>query len=366
MPVRILHVTQPVDGGVATVVRSLSAFQVGLGVEVHVASPGHSWLSEQLEGTGVRHHDWQADRSPARRTLGEIRALSSLLRSVNPDVVVLHSAKAGLAGRLAIRGAVPTVFVPHAWSFQAVDGVQGSLSSAWERYGSRWTDTLLCLSRAERDVGLARGVDVQDAAIVANGVDPDHYRPAAAAPARAALGLAPGPLCVCLGRLSRQKGQDRIVAAWPQIRERIPAAQLALVGDGPERFAMQQLAGPGVTLHGATSNPALWYQAADVVVVPSRWEGMALVPLEAMASGRSVVGYDVGGMRHVVDGSGVALPSDASVADLAAAVGERLMNESLATSEGVNGRRVVVERYDARQANRLMHEVTLRTAGLAG
>jgi hypothetical protein len=53
-----------------------------------------------------------------------------VVEEVRPDLVHAHSAKAGLAGRLAVRGRIPTVFQPHAWSFEAVGGVTAALASA--------------------------------------------------------------------------------------------------------------------------------------------------------------------------------------------------------------------------------------------
>ena len=84
------------------------------------------------------------------------------------------------------------------------------------------------------------------------------------------------------------------------MRARVPEAQLLLVGDGPDRRALERLADglAGVAFAGARTDVPTWLAAADVVVVPSRWEGMALVPLEAMACARSVVATDVNGVRR--------------------------------------------------------------------
>ncbi|NEA48622.1 glycosyltransferase, partial [Streptomyces sp. SID10815] len=69
---------------------------------------------------------------------------------VRPDLVHAHSAKAGLAGRLAVRGRIPTVFQPHAWSFEAVGGATAALALRWERWGTRWAARTVCVSEAER------------------------------------------------------------------------------------------------------------------------------------------------------------------------------------------------------------------------
>lgn len=359
MTARILHVAQPGDAGVAAVVRSLSTYEAGIGAEVHVAGPPGTWLADQLAGTDVPHHPWAATRSPGPSTVAETRSLAAVVRRVRPAVVVLHSAKAGLAGRLALRGALPTVFAPHAWSFEAVEGPVAAASRWWERTATRWTHELLCLSDHEVAVGARAGVDVSRAHVVPNGVDVDHYVPAPAVQARGALGLAAGPVAVCVGRLSRQKGQDRLLEAWPLVRDRVPDAELVLVGDGPDRDSLQAAAPDGVRLAGSTADARPWLQAADVVVLPSRWEGMALVPLEAMACGRSVVGTDVGGLGGLLRDAGASLPVDASARDLADAVATRLLDPVLAAGEGRQGRDRVVGQYAAGVAGHRMHAVVV-------
>lgn len=142
--------------------------------------------------------------------------------------------------------------------------------------------------------------------MIRNGIDLGHFRPddgAGRAPARARLPLlfdipSDAPLVVCVGRLCRQKGQDLLLRAWPQVGAAVPDARLVLVGDGPDGEQLRSLAPPGVLFAGASRDIRPWFQAADVVVLPSRWEGMALAPLEAMACGRPVVVTDVSGARE--------------------------------------------------------------------
>ncbi|KIF05101.1 glycosyl transferase family 1, partial [Streptomyces sp. RSD-27] len=100
-----------------------------------------------------------------------------LIRRVRPDLLHAHSAKAGLAGRMAVRGSLPTVFQPHAWSFDAVGGTTAALALRWERAGARWAHRVLCVSEAERRAGEAEGVTARWA-VIRNGVDLAHFRPA--------------------------------------------------------------------------------------------------------------------------------------------------------------------------------------------
>jgi glycosyltransferase involved in cell wall biosynthesis len=111
---------------------------------------------------------------------------------------------------------------------------------------------------------------------------------------------------------------------------------------------------------GARDDVPRWLAAADVVVVPSRWEGAALVVLEAMACARSVVATDVGGARQMLEpGAGeVVAVEDAGA--LAAALARRLGDPELARREGEAGRRNAEQRYDVAEANRRIVELYAR------
>jgi glycosyltransferase involved in cell wall biosynthesis len=195
---------------------------------------------------------------------------------------------------------VPTVYQPHAWSFEAVEGATARLARAWERRAARWTDRVLCVSEAERRTGERAGIAARWS-VIHNGVP--EAEPCERAAARRELRPLSGvpsdaPLVVCVGRLCRQKGQRVLLDAWRHIAEEVPGAWLVLVGDGPDRRELSESAPGRVLFAGASEEVDRWYAAADLVVLPSRWEGMALTPLEAMACGRPVVVTDVGGARE--------------------------------------------------------------------
>jgi glycosyltransferase involved in cell wall biosynthesis len=165
------------------------------------------------------------------------------------------------------------------------------------------------------------------------------------------------PLAVVVGRLSHQKGQDVMLRAWDETRAQVPGAALVLVGDGPERERLESGAPAGVRFAGQVADAAGWLAAADVVVMPSRWEGAPLVLLEAMARARSVVATDVAGAAEAVaPGCGEVVPVGDHHA-LARAAAERLLDRERADREGAAGRRRVEQSYDARTSCERMAEV---------
>ncbi|BCL20565.1 glycosyltransferase [Streptomyces tuirus] len=351
-PPRVLHITQPVDGGVARVVTDLAGAQLAAGLHVTVACPD-SPLAARLADLGAHVRHWAATRAPGPSLLDETRRLARILEDVRPCLVHAHSAKAGLAGRLAVRGRIPTVFQPHAWSFEAVDGTTAALARGWERWGARWAARVVCVSEAERRRGVEAGVRGRWS-VVPNGIDVERFRPADAAAVRARLlpeGDPRGPLVVCVGRLCRQKGQDVLLTAWESVLRRVPGARLVLVGDGPDHGRLRALAPGSVLFAGDVADVVPWYQAADLVVLPSRWEGMALAPLEAMACGRPVVVTDVGGARESLPPGLLPhclVPSPAPAA-LATAVAGLLPDPRLRAALGDQGRRHVLSTHDVRR-----------------
>jgi glycosyltransferase involved in cell wall biosynthesis len=122
-------------------------------------------------------------------------------------------------------------------------------------------------------------------------------------------------LCVC--RLEPQKGVDVAIRALADI----PDAHLVVLGEGPQRAELEQLAGDRVHLLGRVPDVAAWLRRADVLVHPARWEGFGLALLEAMLASLPVVATRVSSIPEiVVDGETglLAPPDDASA--LAAAV----------------------------------------------
>lgn len=177
---------------------------------------------------------------------------------------------------------------------------------------------------------LTWGLDPARVEIVSNGVDAERFRPGDRARERAILGIeADARVVVCVSRLSREKGIDVLVDAMAQNDD---STRLYVIGDGIERAALAARArslGIDRRVSFLLTRPhdeiPRWLAAADVVVLPSRAEGMPNAVLEALASGRPVVATAVGGTRELVHDSSLGLlvpPDDAGA--LAAALREAL------------------------------------------
>ena len=157
--------------------------------------------------------------------------------------------------------------------------------------------------RFSRDVG---GLDPARLTVIPNGIDPapfDRAEPVA----RAAIGVPDDAhLALCVGRLDPQKGLPDLLDAAERVIARRPDWHLALAGDGPDRdWLLGQLAErPALRdrVHwlGRRDDVPGLLKSADVLVLPSLWEGMPNVVLEAMAARRPVVGTAVEGTEDLV------------------------------------------------------------------
>jgi glycosyltransferase involved in cell wall biosynthesis len=358
-PLSVLHVAQPVDYGIAILTAALVADQVRRGWDVTVACPDGGYLAELARDAGGTRVRWNATRGPGPQVAGETRRLSQIVRDTRPDLLHLHSTKAGLAGRLAVRGRIPTVFQPNAWSFAAAEGPLRAAILRWERLGARWCDALVAVSTVELETGRAEGIRAGWAHIP-NGIDLERFKPASdaeRAAARSELGLDDGPLVVAPSRLFVQKGIDVLLRAWPAVLSRVPDARLEVVGEGPERGALEAIGAERVRLGGETDDVRPWLAAADVIALPSRWEGMSLSLLEAMAAARSVVATDVSGTRDALGGGAGAIVPVEAEQPLADAIVDRLRDPALAAAEGAAARRRMEESFDLRVTTQQMADL---------
>lgn len=195
--------------------------------------------------------------------------------------------------------------------------------------------------RAAREVEQLVGLPAGSVRSVPNGVP--------AAPADALPRAIAGPVVGSLGRLTDQKGYDALVRALPAL----PGVTLVLVGDGPARGALEALAADldvaeRLVITGWTDRARAHLPTFDVFALPSLWEGMPLVILEAMHAGLPVLASDVGSVAEAVrdgeTGYVVAPGDDAALRErLARLLGDAALRARL----GASGRAVAGEWFTA-------------------
>lgn len=312
---RVLHVMEATIGGTRRHLVDVARGQLQRGLDVHLAvatqrDPDFPADLEALEREGA-----QIVRLPMCREVrptrdaADYRSLVRELRARRPALVHTHSSKAGVLGRAASlrTGIGARVHTPHAFAF-LFEALFGPLRRDLYRRVERWlaarTDRVVAVSPSEARTFEASGVVPRERIrMVPNGIDPAPFTDAEPADL-ATLGLDPRRVTlVVVGLVYPAKGQDLALRALagPGCEE----LQLVVVGPG-ELGELEQLAkslglSERVRCTGPRRDVPAWLAAADALLLPSRWEGLPYVVLEAMAAGLPVVSTPVDGARDLVE-----------------------------------------------------------------
>lgn len=191
------------------------------------------------------------------------------------------------------------------------------------------------------------------------GVDTELWQPTAHAPEVAGREL----LLVCVGRLHASKGFDVALEALRRVVEAGVDARLSILGEGPERGALERRADelgvrPRVRFKGTVPEAAVRaaMAAADIFLLPSHAEPLGVVVMEAMAMETAVIVTASGGVGEIVTPGrdGLAVPPRDPAA-FAAAILDLAHDATRRRELGVRGRRTIIERFDAQVGARAIH-----------
>ena len=232
------------------------------------------------------------------------------------DVLHSHYWLSGLVGeRLKTAWGVPHVAMFHTLgeikNRSSVQEHETELRIASERGVLQGAERVICATEQERAaISRLYGAALEKVTVIPLGVDMDRFRPAAKAEARERLGLGDERIVLFVGRLEPLKGVDILIGAASMLDSDVECSVLIVGGDETSDEQVKQLqslasnlgVGDRVAFVGAVDHDLLplYYNAADVCVVPSHYESFGLVAVEAMASGLPVVASRVGGLMGTV------------------------------------------------------------------
>ena len=302
-------------------------------------------LVERLEHADIETHF--LDVTSRWQFLTAVRRLRRLLATQMPDILQTFLFHANVVGAIAGRRAgVKSI----------VAGIRVAEPNHWrlrvERMALRRAAQIVCVSRSVADYSQSEGnLPAGKLLVIPNGIDLSEDLSTAKADLPA-LGITPARCVIaCVGRLEEQKGVDWLLELAPHILTALPQHDLLLVGDGDQRGNLEALArerkiADRVHFAGWRADVAAILQSSDLLVLPSRWEGMPNVLLEAMAAGLPVVATQVSGVEELLG------PNDsqqtASVGD-GDAFSERVItiasDQNLSASLGEKNRQRVEEHF---------------------
>ncbi|MFF4602165.1 glycosyltransferase family 4 protein [Streptomyces sp. NPDC001339] len=307
-PLRTVQVLGHGSAGSAAHVRSLAEGLVARGVRVTVCATPEAEEAYDFTGAGARFVHVPPRADPAS---------VALLRSAcwDADLVHAHGLRAGLRASTALRGLrpprggrrVPLVMTWHTKAHS--EGARAGLVHLMERRVARAAAVVLGACSDLVDRARERGARDARLAPVAiprprsgNGAEPEE-QDRTRHKERAELGAVDRPLLLAIGRLDPSQGHDLLLDAAHAWCALDPQPLVAIAGEGGRRAALQRridLERLPVQLLGRRDDVPELLAAADLVVLPSRWEARSLIAQEALRAGVPLVATDTGGTRELV------------------------------------------------------------------
>ncbi len=292
---------------------------------------------------------------------GAVALLAAELRRLRTDILHLPLySRSSPYFRLAARLAGVPLVVAHDWSVpERLPRLRRSADLLLRR-GTRF----IAASRAQERALLASGVRPEAIAVVHAGVDVGRFTSGARRATRAELGLEEGcPAVLVPARLAPVKGHHDLIAALPSVLARVPRLVVLFAGAGPLAGALaERLRREGLDRHvrllGHSEAMPDLLAAADLVVLPSRVEGLPAALLEAYAARRAVVATAVGGVPEALaDGCEGRLVPAGNTTALAAAIGELVADPARRAAMAYRGRERVEREFGLDTATRRLEEV---------
>jgi glycosyltransferase involved in cell wall biosynthesis len=285
-----------------SVLRLLPALRA-CGVDGDVSVPAAGAMLARFAQEGIAVHTLSGGSDGA--SLG--RALVRLLRTEAYDAIHLYGFRMSLVGRFAAIAARPRPVVIHGirglhlTDDEDADGPRARAALALERLLGYWVDHYVANSQSAVEMLARRGLPDGKFTVIPNGIDADEWTvPANPAADRRRV--------LCVANFRPVKRITLLLDALGVLASRGIPAHCTLAGDGPMRPALEarveRLGLRGrVTFAGRLPSEAIreLLGSATVLVLPSRWEGMPVSIMEAMAAGVPVVACDVPGVRDLVE-----------------------------------------------------------------
>lgn len=247
------------------------------------------------------------------KPLNEIKAVlevRKLIKKYSPDIVYMHSTKAGIIGRLANIGTdAISIYNPHGWAFNMKCApVKQNLYANIERLFAHFCTKIIAISEYEKESALKRKVcKSEKIRVIYNGIDFNEFPSDHIYLSKKTLGIPRDKFVIgCVGRLDYQKAPDVFVKAAKLIKKRISNAFFIMVGNGTQQNEIiTMIENLGLSndfmITGWIDNPYDYINCFDIAMLMSRWEGFGLVLPEYMFMRKPIVATRVDAIPYIIE-----------------------------------------------------------------
>lgn len=310
--IKVLHVTQGVIGGTLEYLKLIFQSYDKEKYHMELACPAYGPMAEEISALGIKVHiiDMKREISPFHDLRAFLR-LRNCIKKVKPDIMHLHSSKAGMLGRFAaFTKGIPCIYNAHGWPMDMnISNKKKLFYAVLERAAAGITDKIVNISENEHRLALKYNIARESKMItINNGIDVKKYsNKFSRKEVLTALGIPEDAYVIgSVGRLSNQKRPELFIEIAKELSNTIENCYFIMVGDGELRGNVESLIhnyglSERFRITGWTNEVPKYISAFDVGMLTSKWEGFGLVLAEYMAGGVPVVAAKVGGVPNVVE-----------------------------------------------------------------
>lgn len=294
---KILHVGEYVNGGVATYLRTLLS-----GLQKYDDIENYLLISEYKSQQGWENITKKVFYYKYKRSIANIfsaiKQIHAVIKDINPDIIHVHSTWAGLFVRLPYllkKRKAKIIYQSHGWSFlMDTSKYKKNIYAFVEKILSIPTDKIINISNYEQNQAIKYGLNKNKMVMIYNGVEDKVNK------SNLKLNWDKNKInLLFVGRLDRQKGLDLFLDVYDKMK--LENIHLYVIGTSVLDDSLPKST-KYVTYLGWVDNKDIdvYYQYCDAVIMPSRWEGFGLVAIEAMRNSKPVIVSDKGALPELI------------------------------------------------------------------
>ena len=247
-----------------------------------------------------------------KNDIKSILKVKKVLKQIKPDIVYLHSSKAGAIGRVALAFNFKTkiLYNAHGWYFNAqISDKKKKIFAVIEKILAIKTDKIINISKSEYESALKYKIaPKKKMCIIENGIDFTKYKNSAQyrEKTRKRYHIEENEIVIgVVGRLTEQKDPMTMIKAFELVHKENKNTKLMYVGSGElegkvKQYAKEKNILDKLIITGWVDNVEKYIPAFDIAVLPSKWEGFGLVLIEYMACDKPIVATNVGGINDII------------------------------------------------------------------